>query len=404
MAALLLLFPLLSGCSHPVQHRGFIKAEGTLLTDEGGQEYRIRGIGLGNWLLPEGYMWGFDTDRADRPRRIGETFAALVGPDRARRFWTECRDTYITEKDIEAIAAEGFNTVRVPIHWNLFLEDSPENEAPPYRFREEGFTRLDTLIDWCRRHRIRIVLDLHAAPGGQTGRNIDDSAHDHPQLFTDSRYQAMTIALWREIALRYREEPVILAYDLLNEPLPGDTARDLFPRLEPLYKKITAAIREVDTRHIITLEGADWGNNWSVFGPPFDDNLLYQFHKYWNTNNISSIQPYLDFRDRYQVPIWCGETGENSNGWYRRAVRLMETHDIGWAFWPWKKIGNGNNPRTIPPPDNWDLLVAYTRHRTGLSPAEGEAILREYLINCRLEHCVRHPEVLAALGLPPRAP
>jgi aryl-phospho-beta-D-glucosidase BglC (GH1 family) len=393
ISLLLFVYVLLSlSCSARERYNGFIKAEGTRLVDESGKEFLIRGIGLGNWLLPEGYMWRFDTERADRPRRIEETFESLLGPEKAETFWKDFRAVYITERDIKEIADEGFNTVRLPMNWRLLMEDSET-----VTFKPEGFEYIDNLVVWCRKYHLYIVLDLHAAPGGQTGRNIDDSENDRPELFTDPRYRVLTIALWKEIARRYKNEPVILAYDLLNEPLPADTTGQYNHLLEPLYKEITAVIRSEDPRHIITIEGANWANDWSVFGPPFDDNLLYQFHKYWDSTDIASIRPYLDFRDKYDVPVWCGETGENNNTWYRKTIRLFEKNRIGWAFWPWKKIGDGNNPRTINPPAKWSRITGYARNRFGLSPEKGEAILREYLENCRIENCREHPEVMRNL-------
>ncbi len=147
---------------------------------------------------------------------------------------------------------------------------------------EEGFQLLDNLVDWCSKHNVYVIIDMHGAPGGQTGANIDDSPNDQPELFTDKKNQDRLVDLWVKIASRYKDEPAVAGYDLLNEPLPQRTgaAAKYKDQLEPLYKRITAAIREVDKRHMITLEGCDWANDWSVFSTPFDDNLFYQFHYY----------------------------------------------------------------------------------------------------------------------------
>ena len=72
----------------------------------------------------------------------------------------------------------------------------------------------------------------------------------------------------------------------------------------------------MDKDHLIILGGAQWDTNFQVFGPPFDPKTLYQFHKYWSEPNEEAIREYLDFRDRYNVPIWLGESGENTDhGW-----------------------------------------------------------------------------------------
>src|SRR5262249_48299469 len=162
----------------------------------------------------------------------------------------------------DRLAELGFNIVRPSLNARLFLTegDNPEPVA-------EGFELLDHLIGWCKKDGIYVDIDMHAAPGGQTGANIDDSADDKPELFMDKRYQDRLVSLWVKIAERYKDEPTVAMYDLLNEPLPNRTgaAAKYKDQLEPLYTRITQAIRAVDKRHMITLEGADWANDWSVF-------------------------------------------------------------------------------------------------------------------------------------------
>ena len=74
-----------------------------------------------------------------------------------------------------------------------------------------------------------MILDLHGAPGGQTGKNIDDSANDHPELFRDPKYQDRTVKLWTEIARRYKDEPARNAHTLQTRPwtinVEGEVAR-----------------------------------------------------------------------------------------------------------------------------------------------------------------------------------
>src|SRR6185369_16733231 len=129
---------------------------------------------------------------------------------------------------------------------------------------------------------IYVILDMHGAPGGQTGQNIDDSANDQPELFQQQKYQDRLVDLWVSLAKRYKDEPTVAGYDLLNEPLPERTgaAAKYKHLVEPLYQRITKAIRAVDAKHMIILEGVDWANDWSIFTGPFDANLVYQFHYY----------------------------------------------------------------------------------------------------------------------------
>src|SRR5216683_2331493 len=194
---------------------GFVHVDGGKILDGRGVPLTLRGVGLGNWLLPEGYMWKFGSPGPQSPREIEAFIQDLVGPEHAYEFWRRFRDTFITEADIERISAEGLNHVRLPINSRVVIGDDGE-------LIEAGFALIDRLIEWCRRHELWVVLDLHGAPGGQTGTKIDDSPNGAPELFTDDRYRKLTVKLWRAIARRYRNETVVAAYDLLNEPLPNE--------------------------------------------------------------------------------------------------------------------------------------------------------------------------------------
>ena len=81
--------------------------------------------------------------------------------------------------------------------------------------------------------------------------------------------------------------------------------------------------------------------------------MVLSFHKYWNKNDLNSIQAILNAREQYNVPVWLGETGENSNVWFTEAIHLFESNNIGWAWWPLKKMGF-NNPLEIKTNDGYN--------------------------------------------------
>ena len=110
----------------------------------------------------------------------------------------------------------------------------------------EGWALLDRVLGWARAAGLYAIVDLHAAPGGQTGINHDDGP-GYPLMFYVPRDRDLTVKLWQAIAQRYAGDPTILGYDLLNEPIaPYHDIATLNPRLEPFYKRVTAAIRAVD--------------------------------------------------------------------------------------------------------------------------------------------------------------
>jgi len=331
----------------------FVKIKGKEFITPDGNPILLKGINLGNWLNPEGYMFRFSN--VNSFRLIDNTIKELVGADEARKFWLAFRDNYITKEDISFIKSTGLNHIRVPFNFKFFLvEDHPEI------WIEEGFKRLDDVIKWCKEENLYVVLDLHAAPGGQTGDNIDDS-WSYPFLLEDEQAQKTTIALWEKLADRYKDETIVIGYDLLNEPLPHylENKEVLNPLLEPLYKKITAAIREVDNNHIIFLGGAQWNTNFDVFGKPYEDKLAYTFHTYWTDVKQDVIQRFVDFSEKYNVPLWLGESGENEDAWIDSFRVLLETNNIGWCFWPYKKMDSDRGMVQFPKTKEWEEIIKY---------------------------------------------
>jgi endoglucanase len=380
---------------------GFVSVRGKELIGPDGRPLILKGIGLGNWLLPEGYMWKFKATNS--PRLIETALNQLVGEAEARRFWREYRERYVNARDIALIKRSGFNSVRVAFDYRLFV-----SETDPPRLEGSGYELLDRLIGWCRREGLYVVLDLHAAPGGQTGDNIDDS-FGYPFLFESEESQDLTVRLWQKLAARYRNETAVAGYDLLNEPIPHffDTAY-FNPKLEPLYKRIAKGIRRLDTNHVLFLGGAQWDTNFKVFGPPFDPKLAYTFHKYWMDVKQEAVEEYVDFRERYDVPVWLGESGENTDEWVASFRSLLERNRIGWCFWPYKKMESASGVVSVGKPEGWDSIVAFAdgprttfeEVRKNRPPREVvKKALDAYLESIKVENCKVNEGYLKALGL-----
>jgi len=370
---------------------GYVHVEGGRLVDGHGEPLILRGVGLGNWLLPEGYMWKFEHPGPQSPREIEAMVLDLVGAKKAAEFWRRFHATFITEDDIARIRAEGMNHVRLPINSRVVIDDDGG-------LIEAGFILIDRLIEWCRRHQLWVVLDLHGAPGGQTGTKIDDSPNGAPELFTDQRYRSLTVKLWQAIALRYRDVPVVAAYDLLNEPLPNEHQHMYADRLRDLYVELTGSIREIDPNHLITYEGSHWATNWDIFTEVWDPNSVLQFHKYWSAPDRPSIQNYIDIGGELRLPIYMGEGGENNLEWIHTAFQLYEDCDISWNFWPWKKVETLTSPCSVNAPAGWTEITAYAAGRSAKpKPEAAWQTLNGLLDAVPLARCTYRSEVISAL-------
>ncbi|MBQ7982156.1 MAG: cellulase family glycosylhydrolase [Clostridia bacterium] len=379
---------------------GFLRAEGGKIVNGRGEEILLTGMGLGNWLLPEGYMWRFG-GRYNSPRRIEALVRDLCGSRFAEDFWRQFRENYITEADVAAMAEAGFNSVRIPIGWRVMMEDEPG-----IAFREEGFALLDRFLDWCEKYRLYVCLDLHGAPGGQTGSNIDDCIDDIPRLLTDTQSDSRekTLALWCEFARRYRDRWIIGMYDLLNEP--ARCPIDGYPKLDhdalrlslkQFYRDCIAEIRKIDAVHMFSIESDVWASRADFFDEVFDENMCLHFHRYWCPPRRFMYDAFLERRETLGIPLYLGETGENDPAWFAAMYPLAAELDIGYNIWPWKKLDTDNSPCSVVKPALWDKIIAYTDGGDRPSYADAQAAFAAYLENIRFENCRYQPDVVASI-------
>ncbi|MDQ6890446.1 MAG: cellulase family glycosylhydrolase [Bacteroidota bacterium] len=384
----------------------FLKADGKKIINGNGENILLRGMGFGGWMVQEGYMLGVNRDA--QQHKIRQKIEQIIGSEKTNAFYQAWLNNFIRKIDIDSMKAWGFNSIRLPMHYNLYtLPVDREPAAGQNTWLETGFAITDSLLSWCKANKMYLILDLHAAPGGQgSDLNISDRDSSKPSLWQSEADQQKTIALWKKLAQRYKNEEWIAGYDILNEPNWGftDHANDknglkelLNAPLKKLMQDITAAIREEDKNHIIIIEGNGWGNNYNGILPTWDHNMVLSFHKYWNYNRKEDIQKILDVRDTYNLPVWLGETGENSNVWYTEAIRLLEENNIGWAMWPLKKMGN-NNPLQIRSNPEYEKVKNYLNGKEGKPNANTcyEGIMK-LADDAKLENNIFHKDVIDAL-------
>lgn len=385
----------------------YLHASGVLIHDKDGKNFILKGVGLGGWMLQEGYMLGTSGPQHE----IRSFLESLAGKTAVDKFYDDWLTYFVAEKDIDQIAAWGYNSIRLPIHYNLFFDKNNQWLGE----NSKGFELTDNLLKWCEKNHLYLILDLHAAPGSQG--NVVDIVDkiDGQSLWEDIKYQDMTVLFWEKVAQRYANEKWIGGYDLLNEPNydfenSGNTRGCNCDKNEPLknlYKRIIDAIRGVDKNHLVILEGNCMGGNYngmqelSTYDP--QRNLALSFHGYWGPNTLDNLQGKINLRSSWKVPLWRGEIGENSNTWATDMVTLSDQNYIGWANWPWKKINNLDGPVIINSISLWDKILAYKSNSSNPRPttSEAQSALNQMIENIKLENCrLMHDYSYAWIDLP----
>ena len=350
----------------------FVTTQGQDLIKPDGTKLFIMGTNLGNWLNPEGYMFKFS--KTNSPRFINEMFCQLVGPDFTAEFWKAFKDNYITREDVQFIKNTGANTIRLPFHYKLFTDE----DFMGLTANQDGFVRVDSVVEWCREADLYLILDMHDAPGGQTGDNIDDS-YGYPWLFESETSQQLYCDIWRKIAERYKNEPVILGYELFNEPI-----APYFPNMEELN-----------------------GSFKPFKDSKFDDKIMYTCHRYGGDPTKEAIQSIIDFRDKVNLPMYMGEIGHNTDEWQAAFCQTMRDNNIGYTFWPYKKM-DGSSFVGITPPENWANIVYFSEaprasYKEVRDARPDQAMARKAMMDfieaCKLKNCVVQEGYIKSLGM-----
>ena len=326
----------------------FIQVSGTGFVLHG-QPVRLRGYTFGSVMNLEHFMIGMPGTN----QMIREAFAEVYGRKRADAFFRELCRCMVGDEDVRFLASLGINTIRIPLGYHWFMDDQQ-----PDIWLQEGFDELEREIALCRAHGLRVILDLHSAPGGQNNDWHADNRTGQSLFWQYACFRRQTCRLWGEIARRYADDPWVVGYDVLNEPTYG-----LQPELFlGFYRDVTQAIRESDRHHIIFLEGDDFGRSFSAFpGEPEDPQTAFAMHFYPFVLEEDVLSPEMPAARRWEIfeqifdrqlqgmqrlrrPVWCGESGYNiidrQEDFYAelllKNISLCETHGLSWSLWTYK--------------------------------------------------------------------
>ncbi|MES2388888.1 MAG: carbohydrate-binding protein [Bacteroidota bacterium] len=337
--------------------QGYLRREGQHVVNDNGT-FKMRGTSIGSWMVLEGYILGIKANQVSAPRQVHTNIADLVGGDAmARTILEEFRDNFVREPDIRALKSIGYNHIRLPFHYADFYDTARGVNS------DAGFRRIDTLLSWCRQNQMYLIPDLHCAPGSQNpGWHSDHVTGQPVTFFNNLEYMKLAAGIWKRIAIHYRDEPWIGAYDLLNEPAVygADTAKVL-----PFYLMARDSIRLVDTRHMLIAEGNNYGFDLNdifdktVPNGRWDDNLCLSTHSYYTTVPSPNVPEVIRVSTLMDVPVWLGEFGNNSNTWMGNLAKYYESKGWGWANWTFKKVQSINPVFNIPVRPKYKKVLDY---------------------------------------------
>ena len=382
---------------------GTITAVGRGLYDANGDRFEIKGINFGNLFIAEGWMTvnslgavynkngGFESvNKEGVVEAYEEIYQDQMDATLAERFTLDQIDqlndaffnAYCTEVDFQLIADTGLNTIRLPVYYRTFLttEDRytlTDEQLCDMNFDdiELVFDKVDKFMEYAKKYNLKVILDMHGVMGGQSG--YEHCGTDTCEFWFNDEYIVFMSNLWQAIAKHYATErsdlaSTILAYDLVNEPTQVQpnlgTGRDQWDGMDALYD----AIREVDTQHVISIEGV-WYPNCLPDPEEYGwENVLYQYHFYnWNhdkgvTNEMFySMMFALYLESNYNVPKLVGEFNffGNKDAWSKYLVQYDEL-GWGWTIWSYKIVSVGW----------WDSSWGLVVNKLDLQNAPGTAI------------------------------
>ena len=340
----LLLF-LMSLISSKFTNLDFLKTDDTQIKNNYGKGncVYLRGTNIGNLFVQE--SWMSSTDARDQ-KTINENLENRFGRDKKNALIEQYESSYFTSEDILKLKELGMSVIRVPFTYMNFYE---KNDQGQWKLKPNAFTRLDWIIEQCSEQGIYTILDLHGAFGSQNGQDHSGEVIDKVEdvtFYKDPNLKYLTLELWKEVAIRYRKNPAVAGYDILNEP--GEKAGTTKEYHWDYYNQIYKIIRAVDPDHIIIMEAC-----WTALDLPQPSkygwqNVVYEFHHYvWNGEKSVTMQKLLAnllvaSLKIFKVPIYIGEFTffELPEAW-SYVLNLFNVNGYHYTSWSYKSNNAG---------------------------------------------------------------
>lgn len=323
----------------------------------GEEPIRLRGVNVGNMLLVEHFMIGLPWTEF----KLREKMLGALGPQRYRAFWQTYLDGYFTDKDAQYLAEAGVNIVRLPLNYRYFHADGQGTFSI-----HDVWAYIDKVVSLCKARGIYVMLDLHAVPGMQARDWNAESSFGDSLFWRYRQFHEETAEILVQLARRYKNEPAVMGYDLMNEPVAPDVSTYRF-----VMGGLIAAVRAEDAHKIIVVEPNPWGKEIATFDPAWlaDTQLIVSPHHYflqYEPFATATTYPVVDKAGREQSredfeaiykgywdaqavprPFLMGEFGVHAsygeagaqNCILRDALDFFERSGLHWTIWNYKDVG-----------------------------------------------------------------
>ncbi len=344
-----------------------LQVKGNQIVTAAGQPVYLRGTCVGGWMNMEEFINGYPGSE----HGVRAIMARTLGAETTQFFFDRLLDYFFSEDDVIYLKSLSSTVVRLPLNYRHF-----ETDKRPFEYLEASFARLDQALDWCEKHGLYAILDMHSVPGWQNPDWHCDNSTRHTLFWQHVHFQDRFVALWEEFARRYKSRTVIAGYDVMNEPVSNAPFGRFSNQYEPdweainhLYRRVTTAIRAIDPDHIIFLEGDLFSREFDGFEPPFAPNLVYSSHNYtdggfgpgaypgringeqWDyqkQEQFFSACSGMRFTRKYNVPLWVSEFGAVYNGPVHEIpdrlralddqLSIFNQYGAHWTMWTYKDI------------------------------------------------------------------
>lgn len=352
----------------------FLRVSGTSIVADNGSEVVLRGAGLGGWMCMENFISGFPGSEF----QVREALVEVLGVQKAEFFYDKYLENFFTASDASFFRSLSLNCIRIAINYRHF--ESPMN---PRHLRPNAFAHLDRVIRLCAAEGIYTIIDLHTVPGGQNGGWHADHGTHLANFWRHKDFMDSAVWLWERLAERYKDESWIAGFNVINEPA-DPSAKQLIL----FYDRVVRAIRAIDARHILFLDGNTYAADFSAFPvnvkERWGENVAYSIHDYsvfgfpkggiyerTEEQKEKIKRGYLRKRawmDKRGLCVWNGEwgpvyarkeyEGENTDTINERRymvlqdqLNLYQEDRLSWSIWLYKDIGFQGmvyvSPRTL---------------------------------------------------------